>query len=254
MALSYIEYGGKNSLSDFGAFVLRSSVRNPPQKKVLFANIPYNNYPLQFDMSEIYGEAFYEPRILEYKFRLISFAHDSIELHNRYQMMCNWLYRTSERKLVDSEYPETYFNAICTGISGMEKSTNNSGDFTVTFTADPFRRTPDYADIPWDIFIFDNDCLNQNEIYLDPDHAPMNIDIKQVYSFANFALHPRCRFYQNSDKEAIELTVNNERIPDIYVPDSRLFTPEDFVLKPGRNRIIAQGGGKLVINVWEEMI
>ena len=139
MALSYIEFDGKNSLRDFGALILRSSVRNPPQKKVMLANIPYNNYPLQFDLTDIYGESFYEPRTIEYHFRLISLAHDSIELHNRYSLMCNWLYRSATKKLVDSEYPNTYFNARCTAITGMEKGTNNSGDFTVTFVADPYR-------------------------------------------------------------------------------------------------------------------
>jgi hypothetical protein len=252
--LSYIEYGGKNSLRDFGAFILRSSVRNPPQKKVLLANIPYNNYPLQFDMSEIYGEAFYEPRILEYTFRLISFAHDSVELYNRYQMMCNWLYQSHERKLEDSEYPSTYFNAICTGITGMEKGTNNSGDFTVTFTADPYRRTDDYADVPWDMLIFDHDCLNQNEICVEPKEGQAGVDVKDIYSFADFDICPRLKFTDVDNGQALRLSINGSDYINIYMGDTRIFSLPNVVVKPGKNHLIARGGGKLTFELYEEMI
>ena len=89
----------------------------------------------------------------------------------------------------------------------------------------------------------------------DPEEAPASVEIRDIYSYANYDICPMLRFEDTSNGAPIRLAINQTtNFVPVYMRDTRLFSDPNVILKPGINHIIAMGRGKLTIEMYEEMI
>lgn len=94
---------GKHSYDDFHA-ILASFSKPLPEKQSYTATIPYSNY--EPDFSELYGQAVYNLREIEYRFK---FALGSAEtMQSEYDTFVNWLYSLSGELNIYDDYDETH--------------------------------------------------------------------------------------------------------------------------------------------------
>lgn len=247
--LQWIKMGGKHSLKDFGAFITQDTTRDDVKKKVVMVNIPYSNNPLAYDFSEIAGEPIYNARTLTYNFKMK--ANDRGTLNKRYSAMKNHFLSCKDKALYDSAYPKHHFTAKCIAVSDISYEKPQTGRFSITFTANPYLESEDYSDIPWDIFSFNNNCINQDRIV-----ATNNTQI-QFYSFASEDIIPRLSLESlNGHGGRLGYVVLNGKVLDgIERDNERWFKRDDFIVKPATNTLLVRGiGAQLVIDLVEEVL
>lgn len=132
--LNGITWHGLHSQIDFGATVTERDT-NVPQKDRITDRVPYSS--VTHDFTELYGEASYPERILQYKFT-ISDERGIRYLKPRAERFKHWLYEPIEKsELYDDREANYHFNAVCTEFH--ENYTKGViAEITVIFAADPF--------------------------------------------------------------------------------------------------------------------
>lgn len=273
--LSWIEIDGKNSLRDFHFLLLKDSSRGEVKKKRNYFEVPYSDNPMGTDYSDIYGEPIFELRQLSYHFRIIGSCEK--EVTSRYTTFVNFLSKCTSKKVFDSNYPDFYFTAGLASISTLVPKTKVSAEFTVTFDANPYLRSIDYADIDFNTFAFDPipDRINPNKLEIKIDQYTRADQYLYLYNYNVRAMKPRLSFDDLGLGLGMDITITHyswngiaysidTRVPEVNVripnkADTRLFTLDDFVLLPGMTQLFApldaeRNKGKLVINLFEEVL
>ena len=243
-----IRFGGRDSRRDLGLILTDADIGSV-QLKTVDVNIPYTNYPLTYDFSQICGEPIYLPRTL--KFTFVLKADCAAEWYKGYHDICGWLIGEPRGDLYFSGMRDYHFTARCDKVSIGTMYNDHVGEITAEFTADPYMLSEDYGDIPWDIFSFDNDCINKTRIL-----ATLIAGEIDIYSFASRDIVPalRARFLTDT---AVQLTVrlNGEFLAPITRDNNgRKIRRRDFIIKPGRNKLLVQGQGQLDVELVEEVL
>lgn len=243
-----IKFGGRDSRRDM-ELILTDADIGSVQLKTVDVNIPYNNRPLSFDFSQICGEPIYQPRKLRFEFAMT--APTARIWQDRYRDVCAWLMRQPRSDLYFDVIRDYHFTARCDSVSIEQMYNDHTGRFTATFTANPMMISEDYADTPWDLFSFSDDCMNKNKI------AAFGTQTIQFYSYANHDIIPRLSLVTSSGQGGrigyVEL--NGKQLPAIERNDRRWFRRDDFVVKPGKNTLRTISAGKLLyIDLTEEVL
>jgi len=242
-----IKFGGRGSKRDMGLILTDADIGSV-QLKTVDVSIPYNNRPLSFDFSQICGEPIYQPRKLRFEFAMT--APSARIWQDRYRSVCTWLMRQPRGELYFDAIRGYHFTARCDKVGIEQMYNDHTGRISAEFTADPFMRSEDYADIAWDSFSFTNDCLNQDKIL-----AAFNRRI-EFYSFADKEIVPRLMLESMTDTSGLlgYVVLNGERISPIQHTVKQWFRQDGFVVLPGRNTLLVRGNAQLVIDLVEEVL
>lgn len=243
-----IKFGGRDSRRDLGLALTDVDIGSV-QLKTVDVNIPYTNRPLTYDFSQICGEPIYQPRSLRFNFMLK--ARTAAEWYAKYREVCAWLIGEPRGDLYFSCIRDYHFTARCDKVSIETMYNDHTGEITAEFTADPYMLSEDYADIPWDIFNFSHDCMNQDTI------RAMNVQRIQFYSYASKDIIPRLSVVSlSSGSGKIGVVVlNGKQLPAIERNDRRWFKRDDFVVTPGTNTLSIIGSNVILnIDLTEEVL
>ena len=128
-----ISKDGKHSYNDFGLWITKKNIGIPSKNKIM-VTVPFANG--EYDFSNIYGEATYGERQLEYTFGIVENSKE--ELNIKKIEALQWLSSGNEKtKIYDDAIPGFYFFAEC-----IETEFNESGltgELKAKFTAYPFK-------------------------------------------------------------------------------------------------------------------
>lgn len=241
-----IKFGGRDSRRDMGLILTDADIGSV-QLKTVDVSIPYNNRPLSFDFSQICGEPIYQPRKLRFEFAMT--APTARIWQDRYRDVCAWLMRQPRSDLYFDVIRDYHFTARCDGVSIEQMYNAHTGRFTATFTANPLMISEDYADTPWDLFSFSDDCMNKTKI------AISNTQTIQFFSYANRDIIPRLSLVSPTGHKIGLVVLNGVQLPAIEHNDRSWFRRNDFVVKPGTNTLrIASVNAMLYIDLTEEVL
>lgn len=241
-----IKFGGRDSRRDLGLILTDADIGSV-QLKTVDVNIPYTNYPLTYDFSQICGEPIYLPRKLRFTFALNSPAPRLWQ--DKYRDVCEWLIQQPRGELYFDVIRGYHFTARCDKVGVTNMYNDHAGEITAEFTADPYMLSEDYGDIPWDIFSFDNDCINKTRIIATPRGE---IDI---YSFAERDIVPTLSVQSLMGTGTLGVVrLNGEYLAPITRNNGRKFRRSDFIIKPGRNKLLVQGTAQLTVELIEEVL
>lgn len=134
MKMDFISYNGKNSYADFGLIMTDKNMGGLERKRII-ETIPYCNFPLTFDFSDIMG-AIYKERKITYTFVISSQSEN--DLFRKYAEICNWLMPSNIGQLSDSDMGEFYYIARCLQISALKRISARTGSVSVDFAANPY--------------------------------------------------------------------------------------------------------------------
>lgn len=243
-----IKFGGRDSKRDLGLILTDANIGSV-QLKTVDVSIPYTNRPLTYDFSQICGEPIYQPRKLTFTFALKAITARSWQ--DGYRKVCEWLIRQPRGELHFDVIRDFHFTARCDQVSVSRMLNDHVGEITAEFTADPLMLSEDYADIAWDIFSFNNNCINQDRIVATNNHQI------QFYSFATRDIIPRLSLESLTGHGGRlgYVQLNGQVLPEIKRDNERWFRNEDFIVKPGTNILLVRGiGAQLVIDLVEEAL
>ena len=243
-----IKFGGRDSRRDLGLILTDADIGSV-QLKTVDVNIPYTNYPLTYDFSQICGEPIYLPRKLRFTFALNSPAPRLWQ--DKYRDVCEWLIQQPRGELYFDVIRGYHFTARCDKVGVTNMYNDHVGEITAEFTADPYMLSEDYGDIPWDIFSFDNDCINKTRILATSIGGEIDI-----YSFAERDIVPalRARFLTDTAAQ-LNVRLNGEFLTPITRDNNgRKIRRRDFIIKPGRNKLLIRGQGQLDVELIEEVL
>lgn len=152
MKLNGITFADKHSFDDFGLWIKSKSIGNPTKRKNK-VSVPFMNGT--YDFSNLYGDASYDERTLEYTFEIIEHSKELCNL-KKIQVL-NWLHSKNTRSvLIDDTILGYYFLAECTDTKVEEDGCIYK--IVATFTAYPFKIQKWYAgEDLWDEFNFESD-------------------------------------------------------------------------------------------------
>lgn len=245
-----IKFGGRDSKKDLGLILTDADIGSV-QLKTVDVSIPYTNRPLTYDFSQICGEPIYQPRKLTFTFALKALTARSWQ--DRYRKVCEWLIRQPRGELYFDVIRDFHFTARCDRVSVSRMLNDHVGEITAEFTADPLMLSEDFADTPWDIFNFEDNCINQDKI------VARNIQSNLTfYSFADRDIIPRLHLRSlnhSGGGEIVLLRLNGVILPPIKRDMDGWFKREDFVVKPGENLLTAWGAyTELEVDLHEEVL
>ena len=243
-----IKFGGRDSRRDM-ELILTDADIGSVQLKTVDVSIPYNNRPLSFDFSQICGEPIYQPRKLRFEFAMT--APNARMWQDKYHNVCAWLMRQPRSDLYFDVIRDYHFTARCDSVSIGQMYNDHTGRFTATFTANPLMISEDYADTPWDLFNFSDDCMNKGSIV-----ATHGQEI-QFYSYADRDIIPRLSVRSLNGHGGVigYIVLNGERISPIERIDERWFQKDDFIVRPGNNTLLIRGVfTQLAVDLTEEVL
>lgn len=244
-----IKFGGRDSKRDL-ELILTDADIGSVQLKTVDVSIPYTNRPLTYDFSQICGEPIYQPRKLTFTFALKALTARSWQ--DKYRKVCEWLIRQPKGELYFDVIRDFHFTARCDQVNVSRMLNDHVGEITAEFTADPLMISENFADTPWDIFNFEDNCINQDRILV------TGITKIYFYSFANKDIVPRLRVIStthNGGGTFGMVKLNDVRLPAIERSNDGWFRRDDFVVKPGTNSLQAWGTQVLLeIDLTEEVL
>lgn len=243
-----IKFGGRDSRRDMGLILTDADIGSV-QLKTVDVSIPYNNRPLSFDFSQICGEPIYQPRKLRFEFAMT--APTARIWQEKYRDVCEWLMLQPRGELYFDVIRDYHFTARCDSVSIEQMYNDHTGRFTAAFTANPMMISENYADAAWDLFSFSHDRMNRNRIV-----AANNREI-QFYSYSSRDIIPRLSLESLIGHGGLigYIVLNDQHISSIERNDERWFRKDDFIVRPGNNKLLIRGAFvQLVIDLTEEVL
>lgn len=171
--MSGITYNGKHSYNDLDLILLSNRTIKTPSKIKIKETIPFMNG--SYDFSDLYGNACYSERTLEYHFLIRSSNRMSLEfIRTRIE---NWLLGTnSKTKMLDDNLPGYYYLAECESVDFTDYI--NNGIIKATFTAYPFKISEHFEGCDlWDCFNFELDMVQDTKFTV---NGESNVTINSI--------------------------------------------------------------------------
>ena len=239
-----ITFQDKNSYKDFNLTLSSKDVASA-ERKIVSVEIPYNNTPLSFDFSNIYGKPIYNSRTLSYTFSITEKTEK--DLFDKYREVRNWLLSQGVSELCDHDYPDYHFEARCNKVSSLTRIGKTTGTIQAEFTANPFMISIDFGSIIWDNIIFDIDNINLIDY---PSANTAQGVTYEVYNFSKNSITPK--FTVTGTTGLLNCYLNS--IQHVFTSDVIDVEVDGFTLKSGKNILHLQGVGTLAINMIEEVL
>ena len=248
--MASITINGKNSYDDFNALLTKRSI-SPPSIINISETLPYSDGDVCFTYQNG-GRPNYSTRTLTYTFEFVDYPKD--KLRDDVTRFENWIFRNGICELYDDS---DFYHFTARPISCSESEKGFKCEVTVKFTAQPFKRSDDFSDCPFDEFNFATDCMNQSVISIS---ASSNMEkTLNVYSYADRPIRPRLSYKKTGSSIGqagfTKLKVNGETIDNnCYHETENEFDLDEFVLEPGLNSVSVSGFGTLTIRLVEEVL
>jgi predicted phage tail component-like protein len=151
-----LTFNGKHSYIDFWLIMNYKRISTPAKKKIK-ASVPFMNGYYDFSTVATNGEIVYEERNIEVKFTIL--ASSKIDLEFKKSVINQWLLEGGKAQLTFDDTPDIYFLAELEDENSLSE-TNSIGEFTVKFTADPFKVGKSYVgQEEWNNINFETDII-----------------------------------------------------------------------------------------------
>ena len=241
----YIIFNGKNSYDDMKLILSDKNMGALALKRVS-VQIPYNNKPLNFDYSDIYGKPTFEERKISYTFTISEKSEE--EMFEKYNQLCEWLY-CGIAELTDNDITEDYhYTARVTNVSELQRISKKVGKVVVDFAVNPYKISKDFLSCNWDDIIFATDRINA--VCYIGENSATGIAY-QIYNPTDHDITPQitiagvdtlgCNCYLNGVQHIFYADISNENI-------------DGWVLKSGLNNLTMQGIGTIKMTAVEEVL
>ena len=251
--MASIKINGKDSYDDFNALLTKRSI-SPPTIRDISETIPYRNGDICFTYQN--GKPAYDTRSLTYTFEFVDYPKE--KLRADITAFENWILNQGVCEIYDSS---DFYHYFARPLSCKESEKGFKCEVTVSFNAQPYKRSDDFSDIPFDEFNFNSDYLNPTEITLNAvvlgNHQPP-AELK-IYSYADRPIRPRLSYRKSADdtdKQGFtSFWCNGNEISDnCYRETENEFEIDGVVLEPGVNTLNAYGYGSLTVRLVEEVL
>lgn len=233
--MSGITYNDKHSYNDLDLILLSNRTIKTPSKIKIKETIPFMNG--SYDFSDLYGNACYSERTLEYQFLIRSSNRMSLEfIRTRIE---NWLLGTNNRtKMLDDNLPGYYYLAECESVDFTDYI--NNGIIKATFTAYPFKISEylEGSDI-WDTFNFELDMIQDTKFTI------TNEKTVSIYNLSIIDIVPTIIASSN-----FEITKDNKT----YTIQAGTRKDYSFIFTPGENNMLIKGNGSIEFQFRKEVL